>query len=160
MTSKTSKTSKTAAKAADLVAPPADAAPSPGLKPDSSKYEDPTGPLAETVRVIIRKDETTSIPKRVFAHEVIILQTIWGEDKIEVVEGSELDQHLTGDAGVEHERLLRVYGRKGEAAVLRSYPTPSLLAQSAGIKLRPVNLSSKKGKTSAPQSAQRGGGVA
>lgn len=52
-----------------------------------------------------------------------------------------------------------MYGRKGEAAVRENYPTPALLAQSAGIKFRRRNVASKVGKSTAPQSAQRGGGV-
>ena len=79
-----------------LVAKPKNAQPSPGLKPERSHHNDPVGEPAETVRVLIKKDETTTIPKRVFSHEVVILQELWGVDNIEVVEGSELDQPLIG----------------------------------------------------------------
>lgn len=144
---------------AEAVKAPKGATPNPGLKPDKSSFKEPEGELAESVRVLIIKDETTTIPKRVFSHEVVILQELWGVDAVTVVEGSELRLPLTGDAAEEHERLKRVYGKKGEAAVLKHYPTVSVFAQDAGIKLQRKAVGTKHGKSTAPQSAQRGGGV-
>lgn len=130
--------------------------PKPGKRAARAKSDDETP--VPSVRVLIVKDETTTIPKRVFEHEVPILQTIWGEDKIEVVEGSEIELDLDGNADTEFARLLRVYGRKHENAVRAVYHNPGSLADEIGI-AAPRARSAKSRIASGPQSGARGKGV-
>lgn len=150
----------TAEQKAELTAAPPNAKPSPGIKPSAEReHVEATGPEVESVRVLIKLNELTTIPKRVFVHEIAILQTLHGEEKIEVVEGSELMKPLIGEAPEELDRLLRVYGRKGAKAVTANYHNARDLADAIGIKAPKTARATKKGLASSKQSAQRGAGV-
>lgn len=164
MTTKTTKsTTKTAAAKEEqredpreLTKTPDGAQPSPGPKPAEDRAEREFAGEATTVRVQIKKD-TSELSKRVFEHEVVILQVIHGEENVEVVEGSE-DSDPIGDASQEHERLMRVYGKKGSKAVREIYPTAAALASEAGLKKAPARAT-RAGMELRQQSKQRGEGV-
>lgn len=53
-------------------------------------------PLSKRVLVNVRRDQTTATPRVVWAHEVPILQTIFGEGNVTEVEPSTLDEGYTG----------------------------------------------------------------
>lgn len=130
-----------------------------GMKPGLGRARaERHGSKVPSVRVVIAKDETTSIPRRVFEHEVPVLQTLWGEDRVKVLEGSEVDMELGGDAAYEFERMLRVYGRKGENAVRAVYHNPGSLADELGI-AAPRARSTRSRLTASPQHGARGAGV-
>ena len=48
--------------------------------------------LSRRVLVTIRRDQTTETPRVVWAHEVPILQIIFGEDEVREVEGATMDE--------------------------------------------------------------------
>src|SRR5690606_36128944 len=124
----------TAEQKAELTAVPPNAKPSPGIKPAAEReHVEATGPKIETVRVLIKMNELTTVPKRVFGHEIAVLQTLHGLENVEVVEGSELEQRLIGDTQMELERMMRVYGRRGAKAVIENYPTARALADELGV---------------------------
>ena len=148
---------------AESVKVPAGAKPSPGPKPskeDVSARAERTldGEKTTSVRVRIRKNETTTIPKRVFEHEVPILHELFGEDAVKVIEGTELDLAV-GSAQQEYDRLMRVYGRKGEAAVRKVYASAADLAAEAGIEKPERRRRSAGGLRLEQNSSQRGTGV-
>jgi hypothetical protein len=147
---------------AALTAAPEGAVPSPGVKPsrDRTRLVVGAGPEVESVRVKIKRNELTTIPKRVFSHEIVILQAIHGEENIEVVEDSELQLPLIGDAQDELDRLIRVYGRKQSAVVLAQYSSARVLAEELGIKAPAVRRATKHGVQTKQASGQRGAGVA
>lgn len=140
----------------ELTKTPEGARPSQGPKPPEARAEREFVGEATTVRVQIKKD-TSELSKRVFEHEVVILQVIHGEENVEVVEGSE-DSDPIGDASQEHERLMRVYGKKGSKAVREIYPTAAALASEAGLKKAPARAT-RAGMELRQQSKQRGEGV-
>lgn len=144
----------------ELTAPPEGAAPSGGLKPSKERHgHEAHGPKVESVRVLIKMNELTTVPRRVFVHEIAILQLIHGEENIEVVDGSEIELALIGDAQAELDRLMRVYGRKGGKAVLETYHSARDLADALGIEAPRVQRATKKGLSQQKQSSQRGAGV-
>lgn len=116
------------------------------------------GEMVESVRVLIDRD-MSRIPRRVFEHEVVILQSLFGEENVEVMEGTERDQQLIGDAADEYDRLMRVYGRKGADIVRQIYPTSAALADEIGIDRPRRSRASRAGLDLANQSSQRGQGV-
>lgn len=145
---------------AALVAPPEGARESGSLRPSGEeRHSDPHGPELETVRVIIRANEMTGVPRRVFSHEVAILQTLHGEENVQLVEGTELDLPIQSNVDGEYERLLRVYGRKGAAAVTKVYPSAALLADDLGLRRPARSKATKQGLELKQQSSQRGAGV-
>lgn len=145
---------------AALVAPPEGARESGSLRPSGEeRHSEPQGPELETVRVIIRANEMTGVPRRVFSHEVAILQTLHGEENVQLVEGTELDLPIQSDVDAEYERLLRVYGRKGAKAVNAVYPSAALLADDLGLRRPSRSKATKQGLELKQQSSQRGAGV-
>lgn len=157
------------AKLADLTKAPENASPSPGPKPSKAELSDAQkreaeledGETATSVRVKLRKDETTTIPLRVFEHEIPILQALFGggdDNVIEVIEGSE-KQNPVGDANAEYERLLRAYGQKGEPVVREIYGSAAALATEAGLR-KPARVKAFGGGSRLTEhSSQRGSGV-
>lgn len=146
---------------AAITAAPEDADPSLGPKPskDRAAITEAEGPEVESVRVLIKRNELTTVPKRVFSHEVVILQAIHGEENIEVVEGSEVQLPLIGDAQQELDRLVRVYGRKQQQIVLAQYGNARQLADELGIDAPRVRRATKRGAPSGKASSHRGRGV-
>jgi len=145
---------------AEAVRAPKDAAPSLGPKPPADREDlEPSGPEVTSVRVLVRMNELTVIPRRVFEHEIDILVAIHGEENIEVVEGSELKRPLIGDASDELNRLLRVYGRKQERHVLAQFANARQLADYLGIKAPVVGRGTRGSTRTDTMSAQRGDGV-
>lgn len=148
---------------AEAVKTPAGAQPSNGPKPskedvaarEKRKLE---GEEAPSVRVRIRKNETTTIPRRVFEHEIPILHALFGDDAVKAIEGTELNQPV-GSAQQEFDRLLRVYGSKGEKAVRSIYPSASDLADEAGIERPERRKRSAGGQRLEQNSSHRGSGV-
>lgn len=155
------KQSLTSEQIAAITAAPEDADPSAGPKPSRDRHAitEADGPQVESVRVLIKRNELTTVPKRVFSHEIVILQAIHGEENIDVVEGSEVDLPLAGDAQAELDRLVRVYGRKQQAIVLAQYGNARQLADELGIEAPKVRRATKRGAPSGKASSQRGGGV-
>lgn len=140
----------------ELTKAPENAQPSNGPKPPEERAEREYAGKATTVRVKISKD-TAVLSRRVFEHEVVLLQLLFGEENVEIVEGSEM-QEPVGNATEEHDRLLRVYGKKGAKIVREVYPTSASLASEAGLKKAPARAS-KPGLELREQSRQRGEGV-
>lgn len=142
----------------ELTKAPEGARPSNGPRPaereDDRKRE--YAGEAETVRVKISKD-TSVLSKRVYAHEIVVLQMLFGEESVELVEGSEM-QEPVGTATEEYDRMLRVYGKKGAQAVRQVYPSAGALASEAGLK-RATAKATKPGMELKEQSKQRGKGV-
>lgn len=106
--------------------------------------------------VKISPDPMTSLSKRVFEHEIPILQDLHGEDKIEVIEDSERDEEVTLSAQQEFDRLSRCYGPKGETSLQNVYSSPRGLANEMGLPAPKVTGSWRNRQA---QSAQRGAGT-
>ena len=140
----------------ELTKAPEGAQPSHGPKPAEDRAHREFEDKAGTVRVKIAKD-TAVLSRRVFEHEVVILQMLFGEESVEIVEGSEMEEPI-GNASEEHDRLLRVYGKKGAAAVRQFYPNAAALAAEAGLK-KAAAKASRPGLELRQQSRQRGEGV-
>lgn len=106
--------------------------------------------------VKISPDPMTVLSKRVFEHEIPILQDLHGEDKIEVVEDSERDEDVTLSAQQEFDRLSRCYGPKGETSLQNVYGSARGLANEMGL---PAPKVSGSWRNRQAQSAQRGAGT-
>lgn len=140
----------------ELTKAPEGAAPSGGARPDGERERKELTDKATSVRVKITKD-TAVLTKRVYEHEVIVLQMLFGEESVEIVDGSE-DDMAVGTATEEYDRLLRVYGKKGSKAVREVYPSAAALAADTGLS-RPRAKATKAGMDLKEQSKQRGKGV-
>lgn len=128
-------------------------------RPDANrKSVTAQGPRVTSVRVKVNRD-MYEIPRRVFEHEVVILQVLFGEEAVEVMEGTEREQAMIGDAADEYDRLMRVYGRKGAEVVRQVYPTSAALADEIGISRPKRSRASRAGLELGEQSSQRGRGV-
>ena len=164
---KTTKTTKTEPKVeltpeqqAALVKAPEGATPSGALQPTGdTTHPEPQGPEIESVVIKLKVNEMTTIPKRVFSHEVAILQTLHGEENVAVEEGSEKEQKIQSTVDEEYARLLRAYGRKGAKAVQTVYPSAALLADELGLSRPARTRATKLGLEPKQQSAQRGEGA-
>ena len=146
----------------EIVAVPAGAKPSHGPKPTREQAakaaRKPAGEQCHSVRVKIKKDETTTIPRRVYEHEIPVLEALFGQGSVTIVDGSR-KKMAVGDAQSEYNRMMRVYGRKGENAVKAMYASAADLAVEAGLE-RPVRRKySEGGLQTEQQSAARGAGV-
>lgn len=130
-----------------------DQRPDPRRKPRQARGEEIT-----SVRVKVHLD-MSSIPRRVFDHEVVILQGLFGEEAVEVIDGSERGQAMVGDAADEYDRLMRVYGKKGADVVRQIYPTSAALADEIGIERPRRSRAHRAGMDLGVQSSQRGKGV-
>lgn len=140
----------------ELTKAPEGAQPSPGPKPDPVRAEREYSGTATTIRVKISKD-TSVLSRRVFEHEIVVLQTLHGEENVEVLEDTEMQEPI-GNATEEHDRLMRVYGKKGAKAVREIYPTAAALASEAGLK-KAAAKATRPGLELRQQSSQRGEGV-
>jgi hypothetical protein len=69
----------------------------------------------------------------VMAHEVPIVQAVHGRESVQVVDEDAGDAEIPNDAGLEYERLVRVYDRKNFAVVREVYRSPDDLASKLGI---------------------------
>lgn len=164
---KATKTTKAAPKVeltpeqqAALVKPPEGAVPSGAPQPAGDTiHPEPEGPKVESIVIKLKLNEMTTIPKRVFAHEVAILQTLHGEENVALVEGSEQPKKIQSTVGEEYARLLRAYGRKGAKAVQTVYPSAALLADELGLSRPTRTRATKLGLEPKQQSAQRGEGA-
>lgn len=116
------------------------------------------GQKVDSVRVKVNRD-MYGIPRRVFEHEVVILQSLFGEESVEVIEGTDRMEPMIGDAADEYDRLMRVYGRKGAEIVRQIYPTSAALADEIGISRPKRSRASRAGLELGEQSSQRGRGV-
>lgn len=116
------------------------------------------GKAVPSVRVKVQRD-TYTIPRRVFDHEIVILQSLFGEENIEIEDGTETGQRLIGDAADEYDRLMRVYGKKGAEIVRQIYPTSAALADEIGIERPRRSRAHRAGLELGEQSGQRGSGV-
>lgn len=157
MTTKSTKATKADREdPAELTKVPEGAEGSRGPRPAEKEGEREYAGEAETLRVKISKD-TAVLSKRVYAHEVVVLQTLFGEESVEMVEGSEMQEPI-GNATEEYDRMLRVYGKKGAQVVRSVYPSAAALASEAGLK-RASAKATKPGMELKEQSKQRGSGV-
>lgn len=102
---------------------------------------------------MIRKSEVSTIPKRIYLHEGAILEALFGIGTVTVDLTSELPGYIE-DAQEEFDRLLRVYGRKGEEAVRTIYSNAADLAGELGLKA-PVRRRGLAGAQQGQFSAQR-----
>lgn len=110
------------------------------------------GPVIQTVRVLIQRDETTKIPVDVAEYEIPILEVVHGPDKLEVT-GEESSRNLdSDDADAEYQRLMRKYDtRNGINPVLQVYGSdPSRLASAMGLEF--ARNRGARGKTQLKQS--------
>lgn len=106
----------------------------------------------EEVVISIRRNELTTIPARVWAHEVPILEQVHGEDKLS--EEERYDVTVEGfNVRDEWERLRRLYNNKlNPQMVERAYPMGvAQLAEELGIK-----LDAKDARKKAASSQQEG----
>lgn len=140
----------------ELTKAPEGAAPSGGARPSEDRVTKTLVDSITSIRVKISKD-TAVMTKRVYEHEIIVLQMLFGEEKVEVVEGSE-DETPVGTATEEYDRLMRVYGKKGAKVVREVYPSAAALAADTGLS-RPKVKATKAGMELKEQSKQRGKGV-
>lgn len=87
-----------------------------------------------SVLVTIERDQMMKVAKRVFEHEIPILEQLHGEDMVSVEDGSERDVKVAMTAEEEYDRLCRRYGKKGEQAVHFVYGSQSgKLASETGL---------------------------
>lgn len=139
-----------------LTKAPEGAQPSNGPRPPEDRDQREYAGEATTLRVKISKD-TAVLSRRVFEHEVVVLQLLHGEENVEVVEDSEMQEPI-GNASEEYDRLMRVYGKKGAKAVREIYPSAASLASEAGLK-KAAAKTTRPGMELRQQSSQRGEGV-
>lgn len=69
----------------------------------------------------------------VMEHEVQIIEAVHGRDSVQVVDEDAGDAEIPDDAGLEYERLVRVYDRKNFKVVGSVYRGPDDLAGKLGI---------------------------
>lgn len=111
-----------------------------------------------TVVVLIQRDPMQRIPKRVFEHEIELLNALHGEDNIEVQEGTEREQVVRTTADAEYDRLQTVYGKKGAEALRAVYGGQAgALARQSGLPGGSTMRNRASRKTGG--SAQRGAGA-
>lgn len=111
-----------------------------------------------TVVVLIQRDPMQKIPKRVFEHEIELLNALHGEDSVEVQEGTERDQVVRITADDEYARLQTVYGKRGAEALRLVYGgQPGALARASG--LPGGNTMKNRATRKMGGSAQRGAGA-
>lgn len=107
----------------------------------------------------IVRDPMMKIGKRVFEHEIPILEELHGADKIVVDENSGRDETIVTSAEAEYDRLTRIYGEKGKQALIRVFGSNARgLASETGLP-KPVTRVLGGRRQGKAQSAQRGAGV-
>ena len=80
-----------------------------------------TGALSRRVLVNIKRDQTTATPRVVWAHEVPILEAIWGEGNVVNIEPSVLDEGFSPKAAASmlvHNRVQDAFRRPSESLSL------------------------------------------
>ena len=140
----------------ELTKVPEGAVDSGGPRPSDERVVKELADTITSVRVKISKD-TAVMTKRVYEHEVVLLQVLFGEEAVEIVPDSE-DETPVGTASEEYDRLMRVYGKKGSKVVREVYPSAAALAAETGLS-RPRTKATKAGMELKEQSKQRGKGV-
>lgn len=109
--------------------------------------------------LLIERDPMMKIGKRVFEHEIPILEALHGPDKIEVDENSGREEEVTLSAEQEYERLIRTRGEKGAEALRLIFPNASALAHELGLPVPTRRTFQRNRLQEKQQSAQRGAGV-
>ncbi len=77
-----------------------------------------SGALSRRVLVNIKRDQTTATPRVVWAHEVPILEAIWGEGNVQHVEPATLDEGYSPKASASmlvHNRAQDAFRRPSES---------------------------------------------
>lgn len=118
--------------------------PVPGVEDHSTMRDDPEADEAEDADVTtlvqhvvtVTNDPATKVATEVYDHEIPVLEAIHGEGNIEIQSSEEIDvTEFTAEA--EHDRLLRKYGVKNEAAVRSVFANPNNLARELGLAVTP-----------------------
>jgi hypothetical protein len=77
-----------------------------------------SGALSRRVLVNIKRDQTTATPRVVWAHEVPILEAIWGEGNVQSVEPETLDEGFSPKAAASmlvHNRVQDAFRRPSQS---------------------------------------------
>lgn len=109
--------------------------------------------------ITIERDPMIKIGKRLFEHEIPILEALHGSDKISVDEDSARDEQVTFSAEQEYDRLVRTRGEKGAKALRLIYPNATALAEDLGLAAPKRRSFVRNRLQERQQSAQRGAGV-
>ena len=87
------------------------------------------------VKVIVRRDESNSIPAHVGAWEVPVMEAVHGEEKLTVGETVDFETRpWPEDAKSEFSRLAALYGRTGSGDAAVSYVERVYGSGSTGVK--------------------------